>query len=34
MRLYVTDTLGNPYAEEEYIPQILMPLGESRQARE
>ena len=30
MRLYVTDTLGNPYAEEEYLPQILMPLGESR----
>ena len=29
-RLYVTDTLGNPYAEEEYLPQILMPLGESR----
>ena len=30
MRLYVTDTLGNPYVEEEYLPQILMPLGESR----
>ena len=30
MRLFVTDTLGNPYAEEEHIPQILMPLGESR----
>ena len=29
-RLYVTDTLGNPYAEEEYLPQILVPLGESR----
>ena len=29
-RLFVTDTLGNPYAEEEYLPQILMPLGESR----
>ena len=29
-RLYVTDTLGNPYIEEEYLPQILMPLGESR----
>lgn len=29
-RLYVTDTLGNPYAEEEYLPQILRPLGESR----
>ena len=30
MRLFVTDTLGNPHVEEEYIPQILMPLGESR----
>ena len=30
MRLFVSDTLGNPYAEDEYIPQILMPLGESR----
>ena len=30
MRLFVTDTLGNPYAKEEYIPQILLPLGESR----
>ena len=30
MRLFVTDTLGDPLAEEEYIPQILLPLGESR----
>ncbi len=30
-RLFVTDTLGNPYAEEEYLPNILTPLGESRQ---
>ncbi len=30
MRLYVTDTLGNPYAEENYLPQILKPIGESR----
>ena len=30
MRLFVTDTLGNPFAEEEYLPQILMPIGESR----
>ena len=29
-RLYVTDTLGNPYAEEEYLPQMLRPIGESR----
>ena len=30
IRLFVTDTLGNPYAEEEYLPQILLPIGESR----
>ena len=30
MRLFVTDTLGNPYVEEEYLPQIHMPIGESR----
>ena len=30
MRLFVTDTLGNPYAEEEYLPQMLIPIGESR----
>lgn len=29
-RLFVTDTLGNPYAEEEYLPHILLPLGDSR----
>jgi hypothetical protein len=29
-RLYVTDTLGNPDQENEYIPQILKPLAESR----
>ena len=30
MRLFVTDTLGNPYVEEEYLPHIHMPIGESR----
>jgi len=30
-RLFVTDTLGNPYAEEEYLPNVLIPIGESRQ---
>lgn len=30
MRLFVTDTLGNPFVEDEHIPQMLMPLGESR----
>ena len=30
LRLYVTNTLGNPNEDEEYIPQILKPLAESR----
>jgi len=30
LRLFVTDTLGNPYAEQEWIPNILEPLAESR----
>ena len=29
-RLYITNTLGNPDEENEYIPQILKPLAESR----
>ncbi|MGH6926543.1 MAG: type ISP restriction/modification enzyme, partial [Propylenella sp.] len=29
-RLYVTDTLGNPYVEEERLPQILQPIARSR----
>ena len=29
-RLYITDTLGNPYEGVEHIPQILKPLAESR----
>jgi len=29
-RLYVTNTLGNPDEEHEYIPQILKPLADSR----
>jgi hypothetical protein len=32
LRLYVTNTLGNPDEENEYIPQILRPLAESRRA--
>ena len=33
MRLFVTDTLGNPFVEEEHILRIFRPLGEShRQA--
>ncbi len=30
LRLYITNTLGNPDEENEYIPQILKPLAESR----
>lgn len=30
LRLEVTDTLSNPYEEQEHIPQILKPLAESR----
>jgi predicted helicase len=30
LRLYVTDTLGNPYVEEERLPQILQPIARSR----
>ena len=30
VRLFVTDTLGNPFVEEERLPQILQPIGRSR----
>ncbi|TVR83606.1 MAG: DNA methyltransferase [Rhodospirillales bacterium] len=30
LRLFVTDTLGNPKIEQEWIPQLLEPLAESR----
>ena len=30
VRLYVTNTLGNPDEENEYIPQMLKPLADSR----
>jgi hypothetical protein len=30
LRLYVTNTLGNPYVEEERLPQILQPIARSR----
>jgi hypothetical protein len=30
IRMYVTDTLANPYVEKEYIPEILRPIAESR----
>jgi hypothetical protein len=30
LRLFLTDTLGNPDEEQEYIPQMLSPLAQSR----
>ena len=30
LRLYVTDTLGNPYVEEERLPAMLQPIAQSR----
>jgi hypothetical protein len=30
LRLYVTDTLGNPFLEEEHLPAIYRPIGQSR----
>ncbi|MEX2553553.1 MAG: type ISP restriction/modification enzyme, partial [Actinomycetota bacterium] len=31
LRLYITDTLGNPFVEEEHIPSIMQPIARSRQ---
>lgn len=30
LRMFVTDTLGDPYVEQEWIPEILGPIAESR----
>jgi predicted helicase len=30
LRMFVTDTLGNPYVEEEHLYALLAPIGESR----
>jgi hypothetical protein len=30
LRLYITDTLGNPFQEEEWLPQIMQPVAKSR----
>ena len=30
LRMFVTDTLSNPYLEEEYIPTMVKPIAESR----
>jgi hypothetical protein len=28
--LYITDTLGNPYVEDEWLPQVMQPIATSR----
>ncbi len=30
LRLYITDTLGNPFVEEEWLPQVMEPVARSR----
>ena len=32
LKLFVTDTLGNPFVEEEYIPSFMQPVAQSRRA--
>lgn len=32
LKLFITDTLGNPFVEEEYIPAIMQPVAQSRRA--
>ena len=30
VRMFVTDTLSNPYIEQEWIPRLLEPIADSR----
>lgn len=30
LRLFITDTLGNPYVEDEQLPQVMQPIATSR----
>lgn len=32
LKLFITDTLGNPFDEEDYIPAMLQPVAQSRRA--
>lgn len=32
MKLFITDTLGNPFVEDEYIPSVMQPVAQSRRA--
>lgn len=31
-RLFITDTLGNPFVQDEYLPAIMQPIAQSRRA--
>ncbi|QCI65139.1 type ISP restriction/modification enzyme [Phreatobacter stygius] len=31
LKLFITDTLGNPYVEDEWLPQFMQPIARSRQ---
>lgn len=31
-RLFITDTLGNPFVQDEYLPAIMQPVAQSRRA--
>ncbi|MDP3407958.1 type ISP restriction/modification enzyme [Bosea sp. (in: a-proteobacteria)] len=30
MKLFITDTLGNPFVEEDWLPQVMQPVAKSR----
>lgn len=30
LRLFITDTLGNPFVEEDWLPQVMQPVAKSR----
>ena len=32
LRLFITDTLANPFVEEDWLPQIMQPVAQSRKA--
>ena len=32
LKLFITDTLGNPFVEDEYIPSFMQPIAQSRRA--
>ena len=32
LKLFITDTLGNPFVEDEWLPQVMQPVAQSRRA--